>query len=99
MSSLNILIIEQSSGDDELKKTLLTQGHITTSIALESLDIIQLTESIKPNVILFNANQPTESILQSISDDFFESNIRAHLNEHDYQTYLLRSELQYGGHS
>lgn len=68
MSTLNILIIEQSSGDDEFKKALTPLGHITTSITLESLEITQLTESIKPHAILFNANQPTEPILQSISE-------------------------------
>ena len=68
MNVLNVLIIEQLSGDKELEKVLSNLDIRSLTIGVKSLNIRDIVETIKPNVILFNTSQPTESFFQSISD-------------------------------
>jgi len=66
MTVLNVLIIEQISNDNDLEKILINQGIKAQSISVNTINIQHITDSIKPNVILFNTSELTEEILQSI---------------------------------
>ena len=68
MNPLNILVIEQSLNNKELEKILISQKINSITIDFQSLNISQIVDTIKPNVILFNTSDPTEIILQAIFD-------------------------------
>ena len=66
MNALNVLVIEQIPNDKELEKILINQGINTVTMAIQGLDISQLIETIRPTIILFNASELTDMVLQTI---------------------------------
>jgi len=66
MTVLNVLVIEQIANNNDLEKILLNQGINAVTMAVNVLNIQQVTDIIEPNVILFNSTELTELVLQSI---------------------------------
>jgi len=66
MNVLNVLIIEQISNNNDLEKILVNQRIKAQSISVNIFNIQHITDSIKPNVILFNTSELTEEIIQNI---------------------------------
>lgn len=68
MTLLNVLLVEQTPDNNDLEEILIHQEIQYLSIALQSVDIKQISATIKPNVVLFNIRQPTDAVLQMISE-------------------------------
>ena len=68
MDALNVLVIEQSPDNKDLEEILLDNKIKAISLSLHSLDVTHIADTIKPNVILLNTSEPTETALRSISD-------------------------------
>jgi response regulator NasT len=68
MNALNVLVIEQTPDNNELEEILLNNKINTISMSLPAMDIMHISDTIKPNVILLNISQPAENVLHFISE-------------------------------
>jgi len=68
MNALNVLVIEQTPDNNELEEILLNNKIRTISMPLQALDLMHISNTIKPNVILLNISQPAKNALHFISE-------------------------------
>ena len=66
MSFYKILVIEYISENNELEKVLQNQGFQACTFYSESLDIKQITNEIKPQIIIINSEKVTDTIIEFI---------------------------------
>ena len=66
MSFYKILVIEYISENNELEKVLQNQGFQACTFYSASLDIKQITNEIKPQIIIINSEKVTDTIIEFI---------------------------------
>ncbi len=66
MSPYKILVIEYISRNNELEKILQKQGIQANTAFPESLDIEQITNELKPQIIIINSIKVTDTIIEFI---------------------------------
>jgi two-component system, response regulator / RNA-binding antiterminator len=96
MTALNVLVVEELDSDKLLERSLNQHGCNVATLKLDQLDILQMVQTLKPDVVVLNLYTPTERVLKMIVEINQNYSLPVVIFAEDQQTETINKVIKTG---
>ncbi len=96
MSALNVLVVEELDSDKLLEHSLRQHKCDVVTLKLSQVDLLQMVQTLKPDVVVLNLYTPTEAVLNMILEVNQNYSLPVVIFAEDQQTETINKVIKTG---
>jgi len=96
MAALNVLVVDEFDSEPLLETSLRQHGCEVVTLKLKELDMMQIVQTLNPDVVVLNLYAPNEAVLRTIVDINHNCSLPVVIFAEDQQTETINKVIKAG---
>lgn len=96
MAALNVLVVDEFDSEPLLETSLRQHGCEVVTLKLKELDMMQIVQTLNPDVVVLNLYAPNEAVLRTIVDINQNCSLPVVIFAEDQQTETINKVIKAG---
>ncbi|MDT4291938.1 ANTAR domain-containing protein [Methylomonas sp. MO1] len=96
MAALNVLVVDEFDSEPLLENSLRQHGCEVVTLKLKELDMMQIVQTLNPDVVVLNLYAPNEAVLRTIVDINQNCSLPVVIFAEDQQTETINKVIKAG---